>query len=210
MLRLEFGVNQFDGHDEEALKYCLSKIKSQSDLNLLEVGCWTGKSTSFICEYAKKRRSSVVFCVDTFKGSEETVLKSFAKDCDIQSIFEANMKELGNEHIIQVYPMESAKASQMFPNKYFDFIFIDADHRYGPFKDDLLNWFPKLKMDGILCGHDFDSFEYDERYVDDDYVNGNHHGIAKALTECFNLGEIETRHRVWLTRKKYETIQNVQ
>ena len=42
-----------------------------------------------------------------------------------------------------------------FPDEYFDFIFIDADHTYEGCKGDILDWYPKVKKGGVLCGHDY-------------------------------------------------------
>ncbi len=36
----------------------------------------------------------------------------------------------------------------------FDFVFIDADHRYEQVKNDILSWKGKVKPKGFLCGHD--------------------------------------------------------
>jgi hypothetical protein len=37
-----------------------------------------------------------------------------------------------------------------------DFIYIDGNHTYSYVKADLANYWPKIKRDGILSGHDFD------------------------------------------------------
>ena len=42
-----------------------------------------------------------------------------------------------------------------FPDKYFDFIYIDATHIYECVKDDLTQYLPKLKDGGLMCGHDY-------------------------------------------------------
>tara|TARA_Y100000114_G_C11729596_1_gene312822 strand:+ start:190 stop:933 length:744 start_codon:yes stop_codon:yes gene_type:complete len=42
-----------------------------------------------------------------------------------------------------------------FPDKYFDFIYVDGDHSYEGCKKDLFMWYPKLKFGGFLGGHDF-------------------------------------------------------
>lgn len=53
----------------------------------------------------------------------------------------------------------SHKAAKFFPDNFFDFIYIDADHsREGCYRD-LISWYPKVKIDGILSGHDYISQE---------------------------------------------------
>jgi len=44
------------------------------------------------------------------------------------------------------------------PNN-LDFVYIDGNHRYKFVKQDIENYYPKLKKGGILAGHDFNEFE---------------------------------------------------
>ena len=67
----------------------------------------------------------------------------------------------------------------------FDFIFIDADHRYSQLSKDIKNFYPKVRHGGLLCGHDFNSGEYDEKYIEEDFVGGIHHGVTKAVVDRF-------------------------
>lgn len=50
--------------------------------------------------------------------------------------------------------MSSEDAYKIYPNFYFDCIYIDGAHFYEPLKQDILNWIPKIKKNGILVGHD--------------------------------------------------------
>jgi len=46
-------------------------------------------------------------------------------------------------------------ASKLFPEEFFDFIYLDARHNYEGIKEDLHAWYPKLKQGGLFAGHDF-------------------------------------------------------
>lgn len=52
-----------------------------------------------------------------------------------------------------------------------DFVFIDADHRYESVIADLKAWVPKVKEDGVVCGHDYNQPRFP--------------GVTKAVKECF-------------------------
>ena len=60
----------------------------------------------------------------------------------------------------QVLRMRSEEASKEFHDKYFDFVFIDADHSYEGCKADIVIWTPKIRHDGWLCGHDYGNEDY--------------------------------------------------
>lgn len=49
---------------------------------------------------------------------------------------------------------ESIKAAQAIPNRSLDFAFIDGDHSYKGAKRDIICWIKKVKIGGVLCGHD--------------------------------------------------------
>jgi hypothetical protein len=50
---------------------------------------------------------------------------------------------------------KSFNAVDRFSNKSLDFIYLDAIHTMESTLLDMVAWFPKLKKDGWLCGHDF-------------------------------------------------------
>ncbi len=91
--------------------------------------------------------------------------------------------------------MDSVVAMELLPNAYFDFIFIDADHRYDCVIRDLRGFLPKLKPGGIICGDDCEVY-YDQ--LPPEFINANancdysflngfgyHCGVIKALHECW-------------------------
>jgi predicted O-methyltransferase YrrM len=49
----------------------------------------------------------------------------------------------------------SVEASKNFDDNSLDFIFIDAAHDYQSVLNDLTHWYPKLKVGGLIGGHDY-------------------------------------------------------
>jgi hypothetical protein len=70
----------------------------------------------------------------------------------------------------------SLDASKIFNDSFFDWVFLDADHKYESVKEDLETWFPKIKKGGVFCGHD---------YLDSNKDNNGHtdFGVKKAVDE---------------------------
>lgn len=51
--------------------------------------------------------------------------------------------------------MPSLEAGMMVPDGWFDFVYIDGDHRYEEVVKDICMWLPKVRKGGILAGHDY-------------------------------------------------------
>lgn len=77
----------------------------------------------------------------------------------------------------------SADVGKMFPDEFFDFVYIDADHTYESVKKDIETWFPKVRTGGIMSGHD--------------YKEGM--GVIKAVTEFID----KTKLTLNLTEEDY-------
>ena len=69
----------------------------------------------------------------------------------VQSRFRSEI-ESGQIVIVREF---STVASQQFTNNFFDWIYVDAMHTYQAVSDDLHNYWPKIKPEGILLGHDY-------------------------------------------------------
>lgn len=49
----------------------------------------------------------------------------------------------------------SEAAHEYFANESLDFVYIDGNHALKYVVADLVNWYPKVKVGGIISGHDF-------------------------------------------------------
>lgn len=188
--QLQIPYNQFSEHDEAKLKELSLLVNG----DMIEVGCWTGHSTSILAQRAKDINKTVVV-VDNFKGNEGTPLQEFAESNSVYNIFVNNMRELGLYHNVQVMYTDSNNAHSNISNNSYDLLFIDAGHTYSQVKNDLINYIPKVKKGGIICGHDYESDTFDEAHINEDYVNGKHHGVIKAVNEV--LGIVSHEGRMW-------------
>jgi len=47
-------------------------------------------------------------------------------------------------------------AAEDVPDGSLDFVYIDATHTYAAICQDVKCWYPKVKDDGIICGHDYE------------------------------------------------------
>jgi predicted O-methyltransferase YrrM len=160
------GYAQMNQFDMEVLESLVESVKGGK---FLEHGSWVGESTRVIARIAKQRGGSVTI-TDNWHGNYGIVLEDLARNHDVKGIFERNMEGLPINYLVEGS---------------YDFVFVDADHRYSQVSEDIKRFLPMVREGGILAGHDFDATEYDNAYIEHDYVNGVHHGVIKAVIEAF-------------------------
>jgi hypothetical protein len=74
---------------------------------------------------------------------------------------------------VAVHKVDSLRAADMFPESYFDWIYLDADHSYDAVKAELHHWEGKVREGGIISGHDY----YDGKFF------GATFGVRSAVDE---------------------------
>jgi Methyltransferase domain len=80
---------------------------------------------------------------------------------------------------VEVHRNTSAKSCAQFPDNYFDWIYVDGNHRYEFVKLDLEMFLPKVKQQGLVAGDDYDSPGW---WQD---------GVTKAVDEAVAWGQFE-------------------
>ena len=102
-----------------------------------------------------------------------------------------------------VLVMPSIIAAELFPDEYFDFIYIDADHNYDAVKSDLEAWWPKLKRGGLFCGHDYHMYgqiNTDVKKAVDEFV-GNQYDIGLTTLDNGKPDECPSWYFIKRSRK---------
>lgn len=56
---------------------------------------------------------------------------------------------------VDVLRMSSLAAAPLFEDASLDYVYIDGNHSHDAVQADLEAWWPKLKADGLLLGHDY-------------------------------------------------------
>jgi len=114
--------------------------------NLFNKVCEVGVNVGNQFRYYYSFNPEILVGVDLFKGKWGRKIKDLSvymetiqKDCP-KSILEKGI---------------SWKIANKYQDNYFDFVYIDANHKYKSIKKDLDAWFPKVKKGGVLAGHDY-------------------------------------------------------
>lgn len=150
-----------------------------------EIGVWRGHSSIVFCRLWASLKE--YHCIDSwanyadYSDSGDAIAENdFNVD---KAIFLDRISPFN--HIVSIHEGFSSDISSKFSDKYFDFIFIDANHAYEYVKKDIASWLPKVRGGGVLAGHDFDAPPYP--------------GVRKAVEEMIPYPVYLAGDHVWWT-----------
>ena len=127
--------------------YTLKYIK-EGDI-CAEVGVWQGHLTSEIL----KHKPLKLHLIDAWK-SQDLIERCYSiNQKRMDEIYENVSNEFGALSNVEIHREFSTNVS--FSTKYFDWVYIDADHSYDAVKKDLEFYYPLIKKGGYLCGDDY-------------------------------------------------------
>jgi len=138
----------------------------------LEIGAWRGGSV--LCAFLATKLAKI-------SASFTTI------DLEIEGArFIEIMKQIPD---IRFVLFRSDIAKSRIRNNSIDLLFIDGAHHYHQIKRDMINYWPKVKVGGILLGHDYSSHKL-------------HRGIVQAANEIFGKRLIRFEHsRIFKVKK---------
>ena len=116
-----------------------------------EIGCFRGRSLCSVADIIKTKNIEVI-AIDSFTGAIGIENQYKGQEEEVKRQFLDNMKKFGLDP--KLLHMSSHEASNQFEDNYFDMVFIDAEHTYEAVKQDIQDWYPKVKRGGFLAGHD--------------------------------------------------------
>lgn len=145
---------------EEFYDLAVSRIPDDAEMvTFLEVGSWLGKSTCYLGRIVKDSGKDIlVYAVDTWKGSiNEEFHQEFVEKHggDLKHLFLENMTNGDVISHIVAMQSDSLDAATQFEDESLDMVFIDANHSEEAVRADIDAWFPKVKIGGLIGGHDY-------------------------------------------------------
>ena len=108
----------------------------------VEIGVDHGYFSYYLLKHSTLR---TLWSVDSFQG-KWSVLEPEVR---------AMLSEFGDRSQILVSTSASAAGFFQHTNVGFDFIYIDACHKYASIKQDIHLWWPLLNPGGMIAGHDY-------------------------------------------------------
>lgn len=173
-------VSEFQCKDKRELASLFDKLYPHGVG--VEIGVLRGDYSKIILE---RWSSGTLYLVDTWRHISEYIdMNGRADDYHYQCMVETCKNILPWQDRAHMIRMDSTLASTMFPDEYFDFIYIDADHSYEAVVRDINAWWPKLKKGGMFCGDDYIPDDGDIwLVVGDEKTYAGKFGVRRAVTE---------------------------
>lgn len=128
--------------------------KFPSNSHFVEIGSWKGKSSAYMAvEIANSGKKIKFDCIDPWPDWKAEG-EYFETMCtNLYETFLSNIDPI-NQYINPIRNT-SMEVVDSYKNESLDFIFIDGNHEYEFVFDDISRWLPKVKIGGILAGHDY-------------------------------------------------------
>jgi len=128
-----------------------------------EIGVWKGDTTAYLLDNNPNLKMVGIDAYPVGKNLESELLNFgvahwlwFKNDTDADTMYEATKQRLaGYADRAQLIRKPSIVAAADFPDEFFDFVYIDANHFYAEVKKDILAWKPKVRTGGWIIGDDF-------------------------------------------------------
>jgi hypothetical protein len=181
-------------NQRQQIKEYLNNI---SDSVVCEVGTRTG---DFLENTLLTNNCKLLIAIDIWTNTGN--INQNDNDYDQQELdkqyIETFNKFLSNPNI-KILREFSNKAHKFFPDNFFDFVYIDADHSENGCYEDLNNWYPKVKIGGILSGHDYISKELCKLYG-----HKTEFGVIEAVSK-FKIENNILSNNFHLTSEEYAT-----
>lgn len=170
---------------------CGDKRKLASLINELyptgvgvEIGVLRGDYSKIILD---EWSNGKLYLIDTWRHLSDYIDMNgrdddYHYDCMVQTA--KNIRQ--HQERAHMVRMDSNVSADLFPDEYFDFIFIDADHSYEAVVRDIQCWWPKIKKGGIFAGDDYIPDDGDIwliNHADGSKQYAGKFGVRKAVTE---------------------------
>lgn len=170
-----------------------------------EIGVDRGEFSEVLCKANPRLHLYSIdpWSADAYEPGNTAVLEE-------QKYFNNTYKEAKNRlapYNCTIIRKTSMKALKAFEDESLDFVYIDANHDFVNFSFDLHYWIKKIRVGGIISGHDYANFKFRKF---------NHvKRVLEAYTTCYQMfpyfivgsfeckeGQKRDKYRSWFWVKK--------
>ena len=132
------------------------------DLIGAEVGVYRAESFCTILQVCQNVKT--LYGVDPWKAYHDQIgggtMRIEPKDIDLAREMALHYIEwTGERDKAEILEMTSAEGAEKFEDESLDFVFVDSYLSMQDVVDHMEDWYPKVKVGGLVCGHDYNDRE---------------------------------------------------
>lgn len=121
--------------------------------SMAEIGCAHGKFSRAMLNGWNGQK---YIMIDPWVHQEESVYRERQEEpWKYLKWFEECSEIAGADKRVEMMRMLSHDASRFIPDGSLDCCYVDGNHSLEAVNEDLADWWPKVKPEGLFCGHDF-------------------------------------------------------
>lgn len=156
IIRDEFGVHRI--YTRASLIHV--KRKHGDETIGAEVGVWTGDLSSVILAYVKPKK---LYLLDSWAAYPDYIKELKSRNCNADyleqalwdKMYQGVCERFKQNKEVNIIKGMSGEKIPIISDGELDWAYLDASHFEEYVYKDLVNWWPKIKSGGTLCGHDF-------------------------------------------------------
>lgn len=138
----------FTGWNKNATRTTLAEIMSEAGYKVgAEIGVRHGTYSLIL---AKTIPNLKLKCIDPYAP-----YRGRRPSQERQDLIFAHAKKILEPYDVEFLRMTSMDAVKLIPDGSLDFVYIDAMHEFDPVMMDIISWAPKVRVGGIVSGHDY-------------------------------------------------------
>ena len=171
----------FKGKNKHMIKNRIELAKYFNELGFkygAEIGACFGRYSEILCQNIPGLK---LIAIDSWSNRRNTKREDIAKI----SGEESTRIKLAPYNAV-VIRASSMDALPYVEDGTLDFVFIDADHKYDSVAEDIREWSKKVRVGGIVSGHDYCIFK-----------NSGNRGVIDAVDEYVKKHGIELLTTSW-------------
>ncbi len=150
------------GHGDAVRDRLLARFNGQPVIRGAEVGVFAGRLSKHLLEHVP---TLDLLMVDQWRQADQDSLyaessgETGAKTNEQMAVLQENakVKTAFAANRRRLLKSDSVTAAKRIEDGTLDFVFIDGDHTYEGVKRDIAAWYPKVRVGGLVSGHDIDS-----------------------------------------------------
>ena len=160
----------------------------------VEVGVAAGEYSQILCQANPQMQ---LYGVDPWKPYRG--YRDYTRPQTFTRFYDQAATKLNQYPNYTFIPKFSLEAVTDFPDRSLDFVYIDANHNFQNVTNDIVEWSKKVKIGGIISGHDYYKHRHHEHIHVYQVVNA--YTDSYRIRPWFVLGGDHPRSWMWVCLK---------